>query len=103
MVIVSSSIWVHCVLVIWTLGRARCGECRHAWFVRSGNCGDSPHVFCKKAINPSYIVPSLSLSLRASISCVPSVCTYEIIIVVHCVPYCLCGSWMRLLGVEVGR
>lgn len=55
------------------------GECMHAWFVKTGNCGDPPYLLCKKPISHVYTTPSLPLSLRTSKDCVRRVCGYGII------------------------
>ena len=62
-----------------------------------------PCLASMKCVMPLYNIPSLSLSFRAFQSCSPMHLRYAFFNENASIPNMLCGSWITMFGVHLGR
>ena len=100
-----SSLLLRCIpLVVLSRNNVRViGDLIQSWWDMRGSCSDPSCLASICFVSPLYILPSLSLSLRALISCSPIQVMYAFFNEKASVPNISCGSCVTALDIHFGR
>ena len=79
------------------------GDLIQSWCLILGIFSAPPCLASMKCVMPLYIIPSLPLSFRAFLSCSPMHLRYAFFNENASIPNMLCGSWVTIFGVHLGR